>query len=255
MLAWADCGRPTYSAAPNRTANVATRFPGPRSRARQPRYHARTPGRSSSSGMARWEIMKVLQAIRAFPGHNRTFTVALLLAAAVRAVTMLAFRPAIWFGGDSASYVAVALRGQPDISRVSGYGLFLRILRPFHSFMLVVAVQHCSACSWGSRSTWYCASASGCRRGEPRWPRCRCSSTPTRSSSNTRFCPTQPSSSSSWRPSSSRFGGAGIAPPGPTSPPACCSRSPPRSGPSGCRCWPCTSAICCFAGSAGRSSA
>jgi hypothetical protein len=86
--------------------------------------------------------MKVLQAIRAFPGHNRTFMVALLLAAAVRAVATLAFRPALWFGGDSASYVAVALRGQPDISRVSGYGLFLRILRPFHSFMLVVAVQH-----------------------------------------------------------------------------------------------------------------
>ncbi len=86
--------------------------------------------------------MKDLKAIRDFPGHNRTFTVAFLLAAAVRAAAMLAFRPAIWFGGDSASYLAVALRGQPDDSRVSGYGLFLRLLYPFHSFMLVVGVQH-----------------------------------------------------------------------------------------------------------------
>ena len=86
--------------------------------------------------------MKGLQAIRAFPGHNRIFTVALLLAAAVRVATMIAFRPAIWFGGDSATYVAVALRHQPDVTRVSGYGLFLAILRPFHSFMLVAAVQH-----------------------------------------------------------------------------------------------------------------
>jgi len=92
--------------------------------------------------MARWEIMKVLHAIRAFPGHNRVFTVALLLATAVRAITATAFRPAIWFGGDSASYVATALRLHPDISRVSGYGVFLLLLRPFHSFTLDVAVQH-----------------------------------------------------------------------------------------------------------------
>ena len=86
--------------------------------------------------------MKVLHAIRAFPGHNRAFTVVLLLAAAVRAITVVAFRPAIWFGGDSAGYVATALRVRPDVSRTSGYGVFLLILRPFHSFMLAVAVQH-----------------------------------------------------------------------------------------------------------------
>ncbi len=100
---------------------------------------------SASGGVPdveRWQIMKVLQAIRAFSGHNRTFTIALLLAAAVRAVTLAAFRPAIWFGGDSASYVATALRLHPDVSRMSGYGVFLLVLRPFHSFMLDVAVQH-----------------------------------------------------------------------------------------------------------------
>ncbi|HKB31118.1 MAG TPA: hypothetical protein VKD26_09800 [Streptosporangiaceae bacterium] len=86
--------------------------------------------------------MKVPRAVWSFPGHNRTFTVALLLAAAVRVVTLLAFRPAIWFGGDAAGYVAVALRLRPDASRISGYGVFLLILRPFHSFLFVAAVQH-----------------------------------------------------------------------------------------------------------------
>ena len=86
--------------------------------------------------------MKVSQAIRAFPRHNRTFSVALLFAAAVRVVALLAFRPAIWFGGDSASYLAVALRYQPDVTHVSGYGVFLLLLRPYRSFMLVVAMQH-----------------------------------------------------------------------------------------------------------------
>jgi hypothetical protein len=55
---------------------------------------------------------------------------------------MLAFPPAIWFGGDSASYLSTALRLVPGTSRLSGYGLLLLLLRPFHSFALVTAVQH-----------------------------------------------------------------------------------------------------------------
>ncbi len=86
--------------------------------------------------------MNGLQAIRSFPRRNRAFTVALLLAVAIRVITMAAFRPAIWFGGDSASYVAVALRLQPDVGRVSGYGIMLFALRPLHSVIAVVAVQH-----------------------------------------------------------------------------------------------------------------
>ena len=80
--------------------------------------------------------------IRSFIVRNRIFTVALLLAALVRAITAVAFRPAIWFGGDSADYLAVALRMRPDLSRMSGYGIMLFILRPLHSVMAVVAVQH-----------------------------------------------------------------------------------------------------------------
>jgi hypothetical protein len=55
---------------------------------------------------------------------------------------MLAFRPVMWFGGDSASYLATGLRLIPDPSRVGGYGFMLFLLRPLHSFAVVAAVQH-----------------------------------------------------------------------------------------------------------------
>ena len=59
-----------------------------------------------------------------------------------RVLTMLGFPPAIWFGGDSASYLSTALRYVPGTSRLSGYGVLLLVLRPFHSFAVVTAVQH-----------------------------------------------------------------------------------------------------------------
>ena len=59
------------------------------------------------------------------------FSIALRAGAAVRLITMLGFRPAIWSGGDSASYVTTAVTLFPGTSRVSGYGIFLFLLRPF----------------------------------------------------------------------------------------------------------------------------
>jgi hypothetical protein len=70
------------------------------------------------------------------------FAVACGLGLALRVITMLGFPPAIWFGGDSASYLAAALYHTPSTSRVSGYGLVLFLLSPFHSFAVVTAVQH-----------------------------------------------------------------------------------------------------------------
>ncbi|GII82902.1 hypothetical protein Ssi03_08920 [Sphaerisporangium siamense] len=67
---------------------------------------------------------------------------ALLAAALLRLVAMLGYRPAIWFDGDSYSYVAGALQLWPSRSRSSGYSLFLWLLEPFHSTALVVAAQH-----------------------------------------------------------------------------------------------------------------
>ncbi|MBO0786217.1 MAG: hypothetical protein J2P33_09085 [Actinobacteria bacterium] len=70
------------------------------------------------------------------------FAIALGLGLALRVITMIGFRPAIWFGGDSASYLSTALRHAPGTSRLSGYGVMLMLVRPFHSFTLVVALQH-----------------------------------------------------------------------------------------------------------------
>jgi len=70
------------------------------------------------------------------------FGLALAAALAQRVLVMLAFRPIMWFGGDSASYLATGLRLIPDPSRVGGYALLLWVLRPLHSLALVAAVQH-----------------------------------------------------------------------------------------------------------------
>ncbi len=75
-------------------------------------------------------------------GRHRLFALAFVLGLAIRVITMIAFPPAIWFGGDSASYLSTALRHAPGTSRLSGYGVMLLVLRPFHSFAVVTAVQH-----------------------------------------------------------------------------------------------------------------
>ncbi|GLW65694.1 hypothetical protein Arub01_39380 [Actinomadura rubrobrunea] len=67
--------------------------------------------------------------------------VALALALAVRAVAMLGYPTALWFG-DSVGYLRVALTLEPSITRASAYGVMLLALRPLHSLAAVVAVQH-----------------------------------------------------------------------------------------------------------------
>jgi hypothetical protein len=74
--------------------------------------------------------------------RHRLFAIAFSLGLLVRVITMLGFPPAIWFGGDSASYLSTALYHAPGTSRLSGYGIMLAVLRPFHSFAVVTAVQH-----------------------------------------------------------------------------------------------------------------
>ena len=75
---------------------------------------------------------------------RRHWLFGLVLAGAIvlRILVMLAFRPVMWFGGDSASYLATALRLIPDPSRAGGYAILLWALRPLHSLTLVAAVQH-----------------------------------------------------------------------------------------------------------------
>jgi len=80
--------------------------------------------------------------LKAAARQHWLFGLALAGALALRVLAMLAFRPIMWFGGDSASYLATGLRLIPDPSRVGGYGFMLWVLRPLHSLALVAAVQH-----------------------------------------------------------------------------------------------------------------
>ncbi|MFI6798087.1 hypothetical protein [Streptosporangium canum] len=73
-------------------------------------------------------------------GH-RWFLGVLGLGAVLRVITMLGYRPAIWFP-DSYTYVVTALKPRPDLVRPAGYPMLLRLLEPFHSFASVALVQH-----------------------------------------------------------------------------------------------------------------
>jgi hypothetical protein len=77
-----------------------------------------------------------------FLAKHWIFGLAFALGLALRLITMLGFPPAIWLGGDSKSYLTTGLSLIPGISRQSGYGLVLFLLRPLHSFLVVTAVQH-----------------------------------------------------------------------------------------------------------------
>ncbi len=73
---------------------------------------------------------------------NKLFSSALGAGALLRLVTMLGYPGALWFSGDSYVYLGAALRPRPDLSKTTGYSLFLRALEPLHSLTLVTGVQH-----------------------------------------------------------------------------------------------------------------
>ncbi|MET8157192.1 hypothetical protein ABZT47_12510 [Sphaerisporangium sp. NPDC005289] len=76
-----------------------------------------------------------------FVRTRRLFVIAVVLGAVLRVIAMLGYRPAMWFN-DSYEYVSVALHPRPHPIRPDGYGFWLLILKPFHSFALVVFTQH-----------------------------------------------------------------------------------------------------------------
>jgi hypothetical protein len=73
--------------------------------------------------------------------RHPVFAVALTLAAALRAAVMIGFQPIFWFT-DSAAYLGSALDHTLSTARPGGYSVFLAILEPFRSFLLVALLQH-----------------------------------------------------------------------------------------------------------------
>ena len=76
-----------------------------------------------------------------WPGH-RLFAALLAAAAALRIVVQLAYRPALFFYGDSFAYLANASHLQPESIRPAGYPAFLRVVLWVHDLAVVPAVQH-----------------------------------------------------------------------------------------------------------------
>ena len=72
---------------------------------------------------------------------NRLFAVALVPALALRVDAELGYRWQSWFN-DSFTYVRAAVTLTPNTTRPSGYPLYLWLLSPAHSYLLVTASQH-----------------------------------------------------------------------------------------------------------------
>jgi hypothetical protein len=72
---------------------------------------------------------------------NRLFAVVLVPALALRVAAELGYRWQSWFN-DSFTYVRAAVTLTPNTTRPSGYPLYLWLLSPAHSYLLVTASQH-----------------------------------------------------------------------------------------------------------------
>ncbi len=79
--------------------------------------------------------------IRRGLADNKLFALALIPAVLLRVDAELGYRWQSWFN-DSFSYVSAAVTLTPDTSRPSGYPVYLWLLSPFHSYLLVTASQH-----------------------------------------------------------------------------------------------------------------
>jgi hypothetical protein len=80
--------------------------------------------------------------LRALVVDNKLFTLVLAAGAVLRLIAVLGYPGALWFAGDSYVYLGATLRLRPDLSKSTGYSLFLKVLEPFHSLTLVTIVQH-----------------------------------------------------------------------------------------------------------------
>ena len=86
--------------------------------------------------------MALMARFRALIVRNSFFAAALAAGAFLRLLAIVGYPGALWFAGDSYVYLGAALRLQPNLSKTTGYSLFLKALEPFHSLTLVAGLQH-----------------------------------------------------------------------------------------------------------------
>jgi hypothetical protein len=79
---------------------------------------------------------------RTLLGQHRLFATAAAVAALPRVLAMLGYEPALLVRLDSYDYLWGAARLSPNLINVSGYSVFLRLLRPLHSLAVITGVQH-----------------------------------------------------------------------------------------------------------------
>jgi len=70
------------------------------------------------------------------------FSSALGVAVLPRLVAIIGFQPAVLFRLDTYDYLWSAVHLSPNVVNPSGYSVFLWLLRPFHSLVLVAGLQH-----------------------------------------------------------------------------------------------------------------
>jgi hypothetical protein len=75
--------------------------------------------------------------------ENRALVILLGVATVIRLLIMIAYQPALWYGGDSGAYISEAFeRLRPQANGAVGYVVLLKILRHTGTLFSVVAVQH-----------------------------------------------------------------------------------------------------------------
>jgi hypothetical protein len=97
-------------------------------------------GTPQPRGPRRWYLS--LAPVTGLIRRHWLFSLALVAASLPRLVAILGFQPAMLFRLDTFDYLWGAVHLSPNVVNPSGYSLFLWLLHPFHSIVLIDVVQH-----------------------------------------------------------------------------------------------------------------